>query len=317
MKKRQKWLKQTLQSVGSTVRRTNSQVLAGTMSAAKNRESVKAGMTRVPPIAEEHVAFAAELADCARTVLREHDAVRVDVSVKPDRSLVTVMDMLIEDRLRSMISARYPSHGIIGEERDWVRPGSEHVWVLDPIDGTTAFIAGMPVYGTLIALAVGGIPRLGIIDIPAIDSRWIGADGRRTTRNGAPVRVRPCSTLAQAIMTNSNQDYLAVHERPALDRLRLATSARVYGGASLNYGLLADGRTDLALDGGQKVFDFAPFRPIVEGAGGIVTDWAGEPLTLESSGQLLGAGDARIHGQALELVADLRSGVDLLVHPQA
>ena len=264
-------------------------------------------MTSAALIDDQHVAFAVELADVARTVLRENDMARVDVTVKPDRSLVTAMDILIEDRLRALISARYPTHGIIGEERDWVRPGSEHVWVLDPIDGTTAFIAGMPVYGTLIALAVGGVPRLGIIDIPAIDSRWVGAEGRQTTRNSRPVRVRACPALPQAIMTNSNQDYLALSERPALDRLRAATSARVYGGASLNYGLLSDGRTDLALDGGQKVFDFAPFRPIVEGAGGIVTDWAGAPLTLESSGQLLGAGDAKVHRQALELITDLRA----------
>ena len=262
-------------------------------------------MTSAALIEDQHVAFAVELADVARTVLRENDVARVDVSVKPDRSLVTAMDILIEDRLREMIAARYPSHGIIGEERDWVRPGSEHVWVLDPIDGTTAFIAGMPVYGTLIA--VGGVPRLGVIDIPAIDSRWVGATGRQTTRNGTPIRVRACPSLAQAIMTNSNQDYFAPAERPALDRLRAVTSARVYGGASLNYGLLADGRTDLAIDGGQKVFDFAPFGPIVEGAGGIVTDWAGAPLTLESSGQLLGAGDAKVHRQALELITDLKA----------
>ena len=286
------------------------------MSAAESRESIDARMTSSTLIEDQHVAFAAEMADVARAVLRENEAVRFDVSVKPDHSLVTAMDMLIEDRLRSMITARYPAHGIIGEEREWVRARSEHVWVLDPIDGTTAFIAGMPVYGTLIALAVGGIPRIGIIDIPAIDSRWIGADGRRTTRNGTPVSVRSCPSLAQAIMTNSNQDYLAAHERPVLDRLRSATSARVYGGACLNYGLLADGRTDLALDSGQKVFDFAPFRPIVEGAGGIVTDWAGEPLTLESSGQLLGAGDASIHRQALELIADLSPVADLLARPQ-
>ena len=287
------------------------------MAAAEKRESVEERMTSAALIEDKHVAFAVELADVARAVLRENRMARIDVSVKPDRSLVTAMDTLIEDRLRSLISGRYPSHGIIGEERDWVRPGSEHVWVLDPIDGTTAFVAGMPVYGTLIALAVGGVPRLGIIDIPAIDARWIGAEGRQTTRNGRKVSVRSCASLADAIMTNSNQDYLAPSERPALDRLRAATSARVYGGASLNYGLLADGRTDLALDSGQKVFDFAPFRPIVEGAGGIVTDWAGTPLTLESSGQLLGAGDARVHSQALDLVKDMTSGSSVSVNAQA
>jgi len=274
---------------------------------SENRESVEERMTSAALIEDQHVAFAIELANVARSVLSENDMAHVDVSVKPDRSLVTAMDIRIEDRLREMISARYPTHGIIGEERDWVRTGSDHVWVLDPIDGTTAFIAGLPYYGTLIALAVGGVPRLGIIDIPAIDSRWVGAEGRQTTRNGRAIRVRACPSIGQAIMTNSNQDYFADAERPALDRLRAVTAARSYGGASLNYGLLADGRTDLAIDGGQKVFDFAPFRPIVEGAGGIVTDWAGAPLTLESSGQLLGAGDAAVHRQALDLITDLKA----------
>ena len=299
--------RQTPQSVGMHCRRTNPHPVRERWRLFANRESVEERMTSAALIEDQHVAFAVEMADVARTVLRENDMARVDVSVKPDRSLVTAMDILIEDRLREMISARYPAHGIIGEERDWVRPGSDYVWVLDPIDGTTAFIAGMPVYGTLIALAVDGVPRLGIIDIPAIDSRWVGAIGRQTTRNGTPIKVRSCPTIAQAIMTNSNQDYFALAERPALDRLRAVTSARVYGGASLNYGLLADGRTDLAIDGGQKVFDFAPFRPIVEGAGGIVTDWAGAQLTLESSGQLLGAGDAKVHRQALDLITDLKA----------
>ncbi|MFT3688590.1 inositol monophosphatase family protein [Paenirhodobacter sp.] len=258
-----------------------------------------------PPVSDDHIVFATELADTARHLLLHEIGSRPEGSFKPDRSFVTQTDLLIEVRLREMIHARFPGHGIIGEEHGRQNAGASHVWVLDPIDGTAQFIAGMPVYGTLIALAVEGVPILGLIDIPAIDARWLGASGQPTKQNGEIVTVRRCQALDQAIMTNSNQDYMSPAERRALDRLRGGTATRVYGGASLNYGLLSSGRTDLALDAGQQIYDFAPFRPIVEGAGGTITDWSGRPLTLESDGRLLGAGDAVLHRAALEEIRAL------------
>jgi histidinol phosphatase-like enzyme (inositol monophosphatase family) len=265
-------------------------------------------MGRATAIGDEHITFALEMADAARRVLTTHAGNAPGVSVKPDRSLVTQIDLMIEAELRAMIADRFPSHGIIGEEEGAEAADAPAVWILDPIDGTAPFIAGLPVYGTLIALAIDGVPRLGVIDIPGVDARWLGAPGRQTTCNGRPVSVRPCAELALAMMTNSNQDYIPPAERPALDALRGATATRVYGGAALNYGRLAEGRTDLALDAGQKVFDFAPFRPVIEGAGGVITDWRGAPLTIESDGHILAAGDARVHGQALDLIAGLDLG---------
>lgn len=258
-------------------------------------------------VLDSHIELATELADVARHILATALDSALTVKVKPDRSLVTQIDFEIERRMRALISARFPDHGIIGEEEGEENAGASHVWVLDPLDGTAQFIAGMPVYGTLIALAIDGTPSLGIIDIAAIGARWIGAAGRRTTKNGRPVEARRCETLSAAILTNSNQDYLPPDGRPVLDALREKTGARIYGGASLNYGLLAEGRTDLALDGGQKVHDFAPLRPIVEGAGGIVTDWEGRPLTLESPGTLIGAGDPERHREALALIVECRA----------
>ncbi|MFT4015238.1 MAG: inositol monophosphatase family protein [Paracoccus sp. (in: a-proteobacteria)] len=259
-------------------------------------------------IDDDHIAFAAALADEARAILlREADGA-LGVEVKPDRSFVTRVDLAIEARMREMIAAAYPGHGIIGEEEGDVNPGASHVWVLDPIDGTAPFILGIPVYGTLIALAVDGVPRLGIIDTPGVGARWIGAPGRPTTLNGRPVRVRDCAALSRAVMTNSNQDYMSAEELPALNALRAATANRVYGGACLNYGRLAEGRSDLAIDAGQKVFDFAPFRPVVEGAGGVISDWAGRPLTLESRGRILAAGSRRCHEAALSVIEGVGLG---------
>ncbi|AHD02188.1 inositol monophosphatase family protein [Leisingera methylohalidivorans] len=260
-------------------------------------------MTRAFAIEDHHIAFALALADTARDVLSRHATDAPGVSVKPDRSLVTQMDLMIEARLRAMIADRFPSHGIIGEEEGVIAEDAEAVWILDPIDGTAPFIMGLPVFGTLIALAIDGVPLLGVIDIPGVNARWLGAPGRQTTCNGRPVSVRSCAGLSQALMTNSNQDYIPAADRAAFEALRAATATRVYGGAALNYGRLAEGRTDLAVDAGQKVFDYAPFRPVIEGAGGIITDWRGDPLTIHSDGRILAAGDSAVHRQAVDLIA--------------
>ncbi|MBE0455861.1 inositol monophosphatase family protein [Roseovarius autotrophicus] len=265
-------------------------------------------MRRSSGIGDDHIAFAIRLAVAARGVLARRDRSELDVEVKPDRSFVTRMDRLIETEMRAMIRAVYPTHGIIGEEEADENPGSSHVWVLDPIDGTAPFILGIPVYGTLIALAVDGVPHLGVIDVPGVGGRWLGVTGQATTLNGAPVRCRDCAGLSQALMTNSNQDYMSAAELPALNALRRVTSNRVYGGACLNYGRLAEGRSDLGIDAGQKVFDFAPFRPVIEGAGGVISDWEGQPLTLQSDGRILAAGDRRCHDEALALIAGLGIG---------
>jgi inositol-phosphate phosphatase/L-galactose 1-phosphate phosphatase/histidinol-phosphatase len=256
---------------------------------------------------DNYIAFSQKLAAIARVTLQDeldgYSCASGDIDVKADRSLVTKFDREIERRLRAEIEREYPSHGIIGEEYGTHNEGASHVWVLDPIDGTAPFIVGIPVWGTLIALAVDGVPTVGIIDNPAVDACWVGAAGAATTLNGSVVRCRPCGELSQALMTNSNQDYMSSAELPALNAMRLATANRVYGGACLNYGRLAEGRTDIAMDAGQQVYDFAPFRPIIEGAGGIITDWNGHALTLESRGTLLAAGDQTCHAQALDIIA--------------
>lgn len=255
----------------------------------------------------KYLSFAEGLASLAREVLATEQAEHLQsngaIEVKADKSLVTKFDRAIEIRLREEIQKTFPSHGIIGEEHGRHNENASHQWVLDPIDGTAPFIVGIPVWGTLIALAIDGVPLVGVIDQPAIDARFTGAVGEATRLNGAVIRCRSNEALDRCLMTNSNQDYMSDRELPALNAMRKATANRVYGGACLNYGRLAEGRSDIAMDAGQQVYDFAPFRPIVEGAGGTITDWYGAPLTLESKGTVLAAGDARCHGQALEVIA--------------
>jgi histidinol phosphatase-like enzyme (inositol monophosphatase family) len=224
------------------------------------------------------------------------------VQVKADRSFVTALDAQIETRLREMIGARYPSHGILGEEGGAAALDAEAVWIIDPIDGTAPFIAGVPVFGTLIALAAAQRPVLGVMHLPVTRQRWVGAAGQPTTLNGDPVRTRTCPSLAQAILSASNPDFFGPAERPALDALRERTAWRIYGGCCMSYGLLAAGRTDLAIDTGLAIYDYAPFAPMLAGAGGVITDWAGRAVTLGSGAQVLAAGDATRHREALGLI---------------
>lgn len=250
----------------------------------------------------EWLAFALRLAAESGTILREAAILRPEVELKPDRSFVTALDARIERRMREMLADRFPSHGIIGEEEAASDGDSDLVWVLDPIDGTAAFIAGLPVYGTLIALMQEGEPILGIIDHPISGDRWIGVKGSPTTHNGRPCRARRCGALEEAILSASNPDFFEAEERPALDALRDATAWRIWGGACMSYGLLASGRTDAAFDTRLKLWDFAPFRPIIEGAGGVVSDWEGQPLDRRTGKRIMAAGDPARHREMLRLV---------------
>ncbi len=252
---------------------------------------------------DEWLRFAHTLADAAHALLAPAASHRAEAQMKADRSFVTSLDEQIEARLREMIVGRYPRHGILGEEAGAQALDAEAVWILDPIDGTAPFVAGLPAFGTLIALAWQGVPILGVVHLPVVNQRYVGVAGRASTLNGKTIRTRACVDLSAAILTTSNPDFLGPSERPVLDALRKPTSWRIYGGCCMSYGLLASGRADLAIDAGLALYDYAAFRPLIEGAGGVITDWQGRPITLASGSQVLAAGDAARHGEALALIA--------------
>ena len=205
--------------------------------------------------------------------------------------------------MRRLIAARFPDHGIIGEEFGRERADAEFVWVLDPIDGTKSFISGVPLFGTLIALACRGRPIIGVIDQPIQRERWIGADGRPTTFNGAPVRCRACTELAPATVFATSPDMFIDKDADGFRRLARAAKLVRYGADCYAYGLLALGFIDLVVEASLKPYDFSALAPIVAGAGGIATDWHGRELSLASDGRIVAAGDRRVHAAALALLA--------------
>lgn len=249
------------------------------------------------------LALAVELADAAGAAIRPHFRQKLQVDDKPDLSPVTVADRAAEAAMRRLINARFPTHGIIGEEYGSERDDAEFVWVLDPIDGTKSFISGVPLFGTLIALAQAGRPVVGIIDQPISHERWTGCAGQPTSFNGSPVRSRACAALAAATVFSTSPDMFTGADAAAHARIAKAVKLQRWGADCYAYGLLASGFIDIVIEASLKTYDFAAMLPIVEGAGGVATDWQGQPLTLSSDGRVLAAGDCRVHQQALALLA--------------
>ncbi len=252
----------------------------------------------------EFADLAHRLADAARPVIRRYFRTPIPVDDKADHSPVTIADREVETAMRALIRATFPDHGIVGEEHGRENADADFVWVLDPIDGTKAFITGQPSFGTLIALCHRGVPVLGVIDQAITDERWIGGVGLPTTWNGQPVRTRACSDLAHAYASTTGPDYFDAATRPAWDRVVDRVRQARYGCDCYAYALVATGCVDLVVEAGLKPHDFAALVPVVQSAGGVMTDWRGAPLTMASDGRVCAAGDAGLHALALAVLAE-------------
>lgn len=248
-------------------------------------------------------AGAARLADAVRPIVLQCFRTGLAFDVKPDSSPVTEADRAAERAMRQMIVSCWPDHGILGEEYGPERVDAPYVWVLDPIDGTKSFVTGKPLFGTLIALLHGGRPVVGIIDMPALDERWIGVAGRPTTFNGAEVSARRCESLDRAWLYATSPQMFAGAEVDAFERLRPTCYATVWGADLYAYGLLASGRVDLVCEASLQPYDYCAMVPVIEGAGGVITNWEGAPLGLASGGRALAAGDPALHAAARAALA--------------
>lgn len=245
------------------------------------------------------------LAEAAGAAIRPYFRGQFGLESKGDATPVTLADRAAEAAIRSLVESERPSDGIIGEEYGAVRESASRQWVIDPIDGTTSFVAGRPIFGTLIALMEDGWPVLGLIDQPILKERWVGAVGQPTTFNGAAIKSRPCPDLAQAILATTSPNCFSAHEGEHFMALAAKTAHRrlIWGGDCYNYGLLASGHIDIVVEAGLKIHDFAALIPVVEGAGGMMCDWAGEPLNADSAGHVIALGDAARLEDVLEGLA--------------
>ncbi len=242
--------------------------------------------------------LAERLATTAGDIVLRYFRQSLSVERKADDSPVTRADREAEAAMRALLEAECPEHGILGEEYGADRPDAEFVWVLDPVDGTRAFIAGLPMFGNLIALCEAGRPILGVNNAPALRERWVGAVGRPTVYNGQIARTRACAALSDAICYATTPDMFTGHDHAAFGRVERAVRERRFGTECYAYGLVASGFGDLVVEAGLKPYDYLAHAPVINGAGGMMTDWNGAPLTLSSDGRIIGAGDVRVHEQA-------------------
>ncbi len=244
--------------------------------------------------------LAIRLADTAAPIAQRYFRTPLEIEAKSDASPVTIADKEIETALRAVFKEAVPDHGILGEEHGAENLDAAYVWVIDPIDGTRSFSIGKPLFGTLIGLVHNGVPVLGVIDNPAIHERWIGIKGKPTTFNGQPVATRTCPDIAQAWMTSTTPHMFLGDNVKAFENLKGQVRHTIYGCDCNAYGYLANGYLDLVCEAELKPYDYIALVPVIEGAGGIITDWQGGALGLDSDGRTIAAGDAKAHGAALK-----------------
>lgn len=250
----------------------------------------------------EFMAFAEHLADTSAEVIKPYFRSSLAVSDKGQGRFdpVSEADQAAERVMREQIQARYPEHGILGEEEDRVEGSSPWTWVLDPIDGTRAFITGMPLWGTLIALNNGNRPVLGVMNQPFTGERFVGsasgawADGKRLT-------TRACPDLAAAVLMCTTPDMFSTEEQlSAFQGVARQVKLMRFGGDCYAYCMLASGLVDVIIEADLKPYDVQALIPIIEAAGGVITNWQGGDA--QHGGAVVACGDPQLHAQLIDIL---------------
>jgi myo-inositol-1(or 4)-monophosphatase len=262
---------------------------------------------------DRRLEFAHRLADAAGAVIRPYFRRPMDVEEKKstrrgDFDPVTAADKAAEQAIRTLIAEVFPGDGILGEEFGDTPGTSGYRWVLDPIDGTRAFISGQTMWGSLIALEKNDENLFGLLDQPFLRERFVGHSGRAefcSPQGNLPLNTRRCETLADAVISTTHPlTHFSAEEGRLFAMIEAQARLSRYGGDCYAYGLVAMGFIDLVMEAGLRHWDSAALIPIVEGAGGIVTDWQGKPVS--DHGNILAAGDARLHAEVLALLGAAR-----------
>ena len=243
------------------------------------------------------------LADAAAAQSMAYFRTPLDIVTKADESPVTLADRAAETAMRDILGTELSGDGIYGEEHGAVQLDASRVWVLDPIDGTRSFITGSPLWGTLIGVLEGGRVTTGMVDMPVLGERWVGQAGQGAQRNGHPVRVSRCSRIEEARIVTTSPDIFDAADWQAFDALSRRCAMRRFGGDCYGYAQLAGGTIDLVVETGLQPYDYLGPAGLIEAAGGVITDWQGRPLGLQSDGRVVAAATPELHRQALAALA--------------
>jgi histidinol phosphatase-like enzyme (inositol monophosphatase family) len=220
--------------------------------------------------------FAVEAAWQAGKITLHYFQTDISADSKADGTVVTVADRRSEERLRSMIEKRFPEHGILGEEFGERKGSSPHVWIIDPIDGTSSFVRGVPLYGVLMGLEIDGEMKLGVINCPAIGDMVYAAKGEGCYWNGRRASVSGVSRLSEAVLLSTDITRTSeVRGGIIYERLKKSTKVQRTWGDCYGYLLVATGRAEIMMDAQMSPWDAAALKPVLEEAGGTLTDWSG------------------------------------------
>ncbi len=251
---------------------------------------------------KEFVSLANILADKSAEVIMQYFRCQFNIETKEDNTPVTIADKNSEEKIRELIMQTYPSHGIIGEEYEEINLDSEFTWVIDPIDGTQSFIAGHKDFGTLIALLQNKKPILGIINCPAHQERWIGIHNQPTTLNGIVVATSSIQKIKDGYAFTSGLYFEDDKFKKKFNKIIQQAKYYRFGGDCYMYGMLASGLIDIVIEDTLKIYDYMALIPVIEGAGGVVSDNNNKAITLESDGSFIATANTILHKEVAEML---------------
>ncbi|MXV44220.1 histidinol phosphate phosphatase [Saccharibacter sp. 17.LH.SD] len=257
---------------------------------------------------DHFLTVAHQCADAARQAVLPHFRMGLETLSKSDDSPVTLADRQAEDVMRTLIKKHYPHHSMWGEEGGQEGTmDAEWLWVIDPIDGTRSFVTGRPSFCTLISLFHYGRPVLGLIDQPVTEERWTGIKGQpsryHSPRLAGKIGTRKHTALRDAELSCTSPDILRPEKKAGFHALQKATRRTSWGGDAYAFGLLSLGQIDIIAEDTMKPWDWAALVPVIEGAGGTITDWKGQPLHLESDGTVLACGNPTLLPHIIETLS--------------
>lgn len=250
----------------------------------------------------DRAAHAVRIAEIAADGARGYFRGRLGVEFKADESPVTQADKGIEAKVRAYLEQHFPDHGIFGEEHGIEGGDRKHLWIIDPIDGTRSFLSGHPLFGFLLGHMVDGLPEIGVIGMPALGETYVGVIGQGATLNGEAIRSSDQKALAQSILYVNESEKIYCDNPALFDRLTSAGQTVRLSYDCYPHALLAAGHVDAVVDYGLQPYDFLPVAAVVKAAGGIMTDWNGKSLSLNSDGRVVSASTPELHAQLLTLV---------------
>jgi inositol-phosphate phosphatase/L-galactose 1-phosphate phosphatase/histidinol-phosphatase len=248
---------------------------------------------------QELLKAALEISETAAAIPMQYFRSPIAVEDKPDESPVTIADRETEAHIRRAIEERFPDHGIFGEEFGKSGGGAANTWIIDPIDGTRSFICGIPLFGMLLGVLAGDEPVAGVIRMPALGETFAGCRGAGATKDGVPIRCRETTRLEDARLIINEANRLLTNQPELLARLTKVGQTRRFFNDCYPFALLAMGQIDVVVDSDLQPYDYLPIVPVVQAAGGMMTDWGGERLGLKSDGNVVAAATPELHREIM------------------